>query len=116
MDHSKCKLCGAEMPRTWVNKRGQRVGKCKACGKLVSYGKDRSEQTGAEGDGTEARAGQTAQEETAEKHSPSPARRDRERRGTTREQRGFVQPGGNVQRTGGGGDGRISGFLSRKLW
>jgi endogenous inhibitor of DNA gyrase (YacG/DUF329 family) len=34
-----CPKCGAEVPKTYPNKRKQIVGKCPGCGKMVTLGK-----------------------------------------------------------------------------
>lgn len=36
---AQCKHCGGSPSREWTNKRGQRMGKCGGCGKLVYIGK-----------------------------------------------------------------------------
>ena len=54
-ESSKCPKCGGDVPRTWINKRRQRVGKCKACGKLVSFGRNSGEQKQTESGAKETR-------------------------------------------------------------
>jgi len=69
MEVLKCPKCSGDVARHWINKRKQHVGKCKACGKLVYFGKaekDNEPYAGSEKDpAKKTPAAQTGQHKTA---------------------------------------------------
>lgn len=62
-----CPKCGAEVSRVWKNKRRQHVGKCGACKRLVSFGRNHDSGSGPGGSEQTEIKPEAAQERKEEK-------------------------------------------------